>query len=94
MGQTLASCCNCFRYSYSDPNNTDKWNTTLFNDKKIELDENDVKKPLVVVEDDESWKKWSSYNLIHAPAAQQKDETYRPPAYISQRVSAEATWDL
>lgn len=41
--------------------------------------------PLVV--EDESWKKWSSYNLIHHPpggAASASATQYHPPVYVSQ----------
>lgn len=43
-----------------------------------------VTQPLVV--EDESWKKWSSYNLIHHPpggAAAASASQYRPPAFVS-----------
>lgn len=60
--------------------------------------------PLVV--EDESWKKWSSFNLIHNQSALQKQQSaYVPPPFVSPRsqqqqeqqqhvTPAEAVWDL
>lgn len=63
--------------------------------------------PLVV--EDESWKRWSSYNLIHnQPELQRQQSAYTPPVFVSPGksfhqvqqqqqhhiVPAEAVWDL
>ncbi|KAK1943972.1 hypothetical protein P3T76_005368 [Phytophthora citrophthora] len=54
------------------------------------------KEPLVV--EDESWKRWSSYNLIHHPSASrlQDYEKYTPPTYVggTSQQAAEAVWEV
>lgn len=57
-----------------------------------------IQQPLVV--EDESWKQWSSYHLIHHPKDQQA--VYRPPNFVSVSgagaegapARAEAVWEL
>jgi hypothetical protein len=59
------------------------------------LHESKYKEPLVV--EDESWKRWSSYNLIHHPSAPglQGQERYTPPEYVgSTQHPAEAVWEV
>ncbi|GAB9470441.1 hypothetical protein Gpo141_00007686 [Globisporangium polare] len=67
-----------------------------------------LQQPLVV--EDESWKRWSSYNLIHnQPELQRQQSAYTPPVFVSPGtgslqqvqqqqqhhiVPAEAVWDL
>ncbi|GLD95603.1 hypothetical protein PINS_up004280 [Pythium insidiosum] len=85
MGQAVSRCSACW---------TDCWQPRRPDDGAIKPGKelSDVQQPLVV--EDESWKKWSSYNLIHA-APDNKDDRYNPPAYVSQQQqSAEAVWDL
>ncbi|KAE8902313.1 hypothetical protein PF005_g11232 [Phytophthora fragariae] len=53
------------------------------------------KEPLVV--EDESWKCWSSYNLIHHPSATglQAPQKYTPPTYVSSaQQPTEAVWEV
>ncbi|KAF4044035.1 hypothetical protein GN244_ATG03605 [Phytophthora infestans] len=55
----------------------------------------DNKEPLVV--EDESWKRWSSYNLIHNSSATtlQDYEKYTPPVYVGPtQQPAEAVWEV
>lgn len=52
-----------------------------------------TKQPLVV--EDESWKQWSSFHMIHHPPGGATAATaYRPPVYVSAPTKAEAVWDL
>lgn len=82
MGQTLSACCSrCFARDSVKPNVLIKPSGPIAND---------VQQPLVV--EDESWKKWSSYNLLHNNGDQV--DQYLPPTYVSQQMPAEAVWDL
>lgn len=87
MGQQSSTYCACFntcwapRQSYHLKKQVS--NITIASDA-------DIQQPLVV--EDESWKKWSSLNLIHSEAAKQEDQ-YHPPIYIKPQ-PAEAVWDL
>ncbi|KAG7387006.1 hypothetical protein PHYPSEUDO_014882 [Phytophthora pseudosyringae] len=50
------------------------------------------KEPLVV--EDESWKRWSSYNLIHHPSASTLQD-YAPPTYVGPtQQAAVAVWEV
>lgn len=106
MGQRLARCCSCFASccSSSSLGSASNANASLVKPTLQSLEEGEdgvMKQPLVVVED-ESWKRWSSYNLIHHPPDAKKQEgAYNPPAFVSspqqqqqQHIPAEAVWDL
>lgn len=86
MGQTLSACCSrCLARGGAKPNLLIKPSSGPI--------ANDVQQPLVV--EDESWKKWSSYNLIHNGGnADGQEDQYLPPTYVSQQMPAEAVWDL
>lgn len=43
----------------------------------------------VALVEDDSWKKWSSFNA----ASLAEDQSYQPPSYVGQ-FSAEAAWEL
>lgn len=43
----------------------------------------------VALVEDDSWKKWSSFNA----ALLAEDQSYQPPSYVGQ-FSAEAAWEL
>lgn len=57
-------------------------------------DELKFKQPLVV--EDESWKRWSSYHLIHHPTSVSvQDRNYTPPSYVAtSQQPAEAVWEV
>lgn len=90
MGQGVSAC-------LSDCWSSCRGSSTVKPTKKQRLSSTknvDVQQPLVV--EDESWKKWSSYNLIHAKDKTDEDSRYNPPVYLSQgqHEAAEAVWDL
>jgi hypothetical protein len=107
MGQRLSAtaCCSCL-LDCLDPQRTSKKPKlqqspgsalSTASTASITADD-DVQQPLVV--EDESWKKWSSYNLIHnADGSRRGDDSniqYHPPVFVSHTAQqdAEAVWDL